>query len=140
MKLPDAPGASPRRRGAPFAIVPYYPGTKMLLIFVRVRGITCATPPTGAGLAQGGQSYHIKQVFSRATKKDTEHYPDDPGPEKNIKAGIKPMARFELATSSLPRRHTAGLCHIGILSIRIQVHSREMFPLSVSGTGCLTTL
>jgi hypothetical protein len=24
------------------------------------------------------------------------------------------MARFELATSSLPRRHTAGLCHIGI--------------------------
>jgi hypothetical protein len=23
------------------------------------------------------------------------------------------MARFELATSSLPRRHTAGLCHIG---------------------------
>ena len=24
------------------------------------------------------------------------------------------MARFELATSSLPRRHTAGLCHIGM--------------------------
>ena len=25
----------------------------------------------------------------------------------------KPVARFELATSSLPRKHTAGLCHIG---------------------------
>ncbi len=24
------------------------------------------------------------------------------------------MPRFELATSSLPRRHTAGLCHIGM--------------------------
>ena len=26
---------------------------------------------------------------------------------------FKPVARFELATSSLPRRHTAGLCHTG---------------------------
>ena len=26
---------------------------------------------------------------------------------------FKPMPRFELGTSSLPRRHTAGLCHIG---------------------------
>ena len=29
------------------------------------------------------------------------------------------MARFELATSSLPRRHTAGLCHIGMSIFKV---------------------
>jgi hypothetical protein len=34
---------------------------------------------------------------------------------------LKPMPRFELGTSSLPRRHTARLCHIGI-RVLLQFH------------------
>ena len=48
---PDAPGASPRRYGAPVAIMLYY--------LDRISGNTVEShappPPMGAGLAQGGQ-------------------------------------------------------------------------------------
>ena len=37
----------------------------------------------------------------------------DPGYYERKFKSDKPVARFELATSSLPRRHTAGLCHTG---------------------------
>ena len=37
------------------------------------------------------------------------------------------MPRFELGTSSLPRRHTAGLCHIGIF---VEIESFLQSPLT----------
>jgi hypothetical protein len=57
--IPDAPGASPRRLGAPIAMRPYYLYTEMEN-FSRAGNAESShapPPPTGAGLAQGGRSY-----------------------------------------------------------------------------------
>ena len=52
------------------------------------------------------------------------------------------MARFELATSSLPRRHTARLCHIGI--VRTNPPQKSLpgtrYAGKATGAGCLNTL
>jgi hypothetical protein len=55
------------------------------------------------------------------------------------------MARFELATSSLPRRHTARLCHIGVIFafwmiILYCVLTRDEDYYKSTPTGCLTKL
>jgi hypothetical protein len=46
---------------------------------------------------------------------------------------LKPMPRFELGTSSLPRRHTARLCHIGsrflVLPIYLSSFAMTLVPL-----------
>ena len=46
------------------------------------------------------------------------------------------MARFELATSSLPRKHTARLCHIGGTYATGLLSRRDILSLS----SCLITL
>ena len=68
LKLLDALWALPRRWGAPVAIVLYYLFKKC----GKFRGQVISRhrmrhePPTGAGLAQGGQPNLMKQVFYRA--------------------------------------------------------------------------
>jgi hypothetical protein len=54
----DAPGASPRRLGAPIAMTPYYLYTEMENFSEagNAESSHAPPPPTGAGLAQGGRS------------------------------------------------------------------------------------
>jgi len=69
LKLLDAPRASPRRWGAPVAIVLYYLFKKMREVSGQVisRHRMRPRPQRGqAGLAQGGQPNLMKQVFYRA--------------------------------------------------------------------------
>ena len=67
LKLLDAPGASPRRWGAPVAIVLYYL-FKNAESFGRVipRHRMRPRPRWGQGWRKGGQLNHMKQVFYRA--------------------------------------------------------------------------
>ncbi len=78
--------------------------------------------PNGSGSSRTGIShpgYNHQRSPSNGTNGPRIHvlWSDLPIKRKTVQesAKFKPMARFELATSSLPRRHTAGLCHIGIL-------------------------
>ncbi len=54
----DAPGASPRRCGAPVAIMLYYPDRDFP---VTAEESYAPPPPTGAGMAQGGLQIFKKE-------------------------------------------------------------------------------